>query len=188
MVAPVEPALAIACERPRRRPERQGRPRPPASSAPRRRAPRRRLSPRPPAPAPRRLSPPPRPGRPRRRRRAAGSRRPPRLGRRRRCLGPSLGAATVEGDRRSTAYSSASAGLRGGLGDLVLDHLTPRIGPAHRADPMRQARTVAARALVQARRARLVGGAALVAPCARGPFLGTAMRSEDGSGGGQRGP
>src|SRR5919201_5476216 len=63
---------------------------------------------------------------------------------------------------------------RGGglaLADLVRDHLAPRVGPADRADAMGHPRAVAARAFVQPRRARLVGGAALVAPAARGPLL-----------------
>ena len=56
------------------------------------------------------------------------------------------------------------------------DHLTPRVGPAGGADAMRQARAVAARALVQARRRDLVLGAPLVAPRARLSLLGDRHR------------
>src|SRR5439155_8600132 len=50
---------------------------------------------------------------------------------------------------------------RGRLADLVLDHLAAGIGPANRADAMRQARAVASGALVEPRGAHLVRGAAL---------------------------
>src|SRR4051794_17299655 len=55
-------------------------------------------------------------------------------------------------------------GSRRGLGGLVADDLTPGVGAAGGADPMRQARAVAARAFVQPRRRGLVLRAPLVAP------------------------
>ena len=66
--------------------------------------------------------------------------------------------ATGGGHRGPPGYSCVVAGRlgRSRLGDLVLDHLATRVGAADRADAMRQAGAVAARALVEPRRARLV--------------------------------
>ena len=88
-------------------------------------------------------------------------------------LWPSLGAAAVEGDVVTGGHREGTTRLlllaarrlgRSRLRDLVLDHLAARVGAAHRADPMRQPRTVAAGALVEPRRARPVRCSALVAP------------------------
>src|SRR6185295_4899721 len=76
---------------------------------------------------------------------------------------------------RATVGTELLLGLRGlsggRLGDLVFDHLASSVRPAYRADSMRQAGAMAARALVQPRRADRVGRAALVPARTGGPFL-----------------
>src|SRR5215207_7871904 len=87
-------------------------------------------------------------------------RRPPR---RRRALREEVRALLLRG--------RLAAGRRR-LGRLVADYLTTRVGAARRADPVRQAQAVTARALVQPRRRDLVLGAPLVAPRPRLSLLG----------------
>src|SRR4051812_10280940 len=83
---------------------------------------------------------------------------------------------TTRGPRSAPRPSRATGvmallGGRVGVADLVRDHLAPGVGAADRADTVRQARAVAARALVESRLRRPVGRAALVAPLRGLSFL-----------------
>ncbi len=61
-----------------------------------------------------------------------------------------LGPEAIQGHGRAgTQALLRVGGSRGRLGDLVLDHLAPGVGTAGRADPVRQARTVTARAAAE---------------------------------------
>ena len=143
--------------RPRRRRRRRAPPRPPAWRAPR-------------APGPPRCRSTPRSGRPRSPRRRRGRARSggpktrtpiPSAAASAGALGEHLeallGPEAVEGDGHAAPgrhYSSASGAAARRLGDRVRDHLTAGVGAAGRADPVRQARAVAARAAVEARPCR----------------------------------
>ena len=99
------------------------------------------------------------------RRPAAGSRPPPPSARPRRARQSPARPRTHPGprSRRAPRALLRVGGRRRRLGDGVFDHLTPRVGAAGRADAMRQAGAVAARAAVQPRLAGLVVRAPLVA-------------------------
>ena len=88
------------------------------------------------------------------------------------CSAPKPSRATVP--PRSGHYSSGGGGRRW-FDDLVRDYLTPGVGPAGRADPMRQPRAVTARALVEARVAALWVERRLSRRAREVRFLGTAI-------------
>src|SRR5581483_6041581 len=88
-------------------------------------------------------------------------------------LDPPLGATAVEGhgDGQGLLLRVGSRLASRRLADLVPDHLAAGVRAADRADAMREARAVAPRTLVEARRADRVSRAPLIAACARGSLL-----------------